>query len=471
MNNALTKFTSYFASKRASKHSAIALGLFAAFSFLGVASANADNAWVTSNGHVVGDTVQFNWQGGTATYTLTVQDGSTVSVTVNNTIANTIGWGAPTPDIWTISINGQQFSGNTVEIKTVSAVVSGQVTITVYGKDVGFWGGWYGPIFSAPVVTLNQDTVSSTAQTQTQASQDTVTASTSTGTAPSESSTVGSTSSNPDSLTATASSTSTPTQESASAVASNPTTSSQVETSVGTVQDSSTLVSDTVSSTVNTETSTPVQNQDTQTPLPTPVPIVETQPIAVPEPQPVVQPAPEPSPTPVEQTVPSVTETPVEDPVIEVPVEEGPSTPVAEEQPPVEEQPESPVEEEQPQNPDETSPEEQNVPTPQPEPEPSVVPEPTSQPDNASQSPVVVLDNGVILPQEVAEQVELLRNPGELLSELFTNPVAAIAALGAVGADMSPEAREKSKKAVVQAVVVGSIVTQAAGAAAYRRKP
>jgi len=114
--------------------------------------AGADNAWESVvNGNVSGNSVQFDYRGGTASYITSVSDGSTVTVTVDNTIANCIGSCTPIPDNWTVSINGQSFSGNTIEIATVSAVVSGQATISVSGIDAGFWGGWYGPIFTVSV--------------------------------------------------------------------------------------------------------------------------------------------------------------------------------------------------------------------------------------------------------------------------------------------------------------------------------
>ena len=88
---------------------------------------------------------------------------------------------------------------------------------------------------------------------------------------------------------------------------------------------------------------------------------------------------------------------------------------------------------------------------------------------------MVTLDNGVVLTEEEAAAVVLLSNPTELLAELFTDPGAVLTALGSVGADMSPEAREESEKVVVSAIIAGGIATQsaaaAAGAAAYRRKP
>jgi hypothetical protein len=86
----------------------------------------------------------------------------------------------------------------------------------------------------------------------------------------------------------------------------------------------------------------------------------------------------------------------------------------------------------------------------------------------------VELDNGVVITAEVAVQVELLQNPSEFVSELFTDPGAALAALGNVGADMTPEVRAKSEKVVIAAVIAGNIATTAASAAAlaaYRREP
>ena len=252
----------------------------------------------------------------------------------------------------------------------------------------------------------------------------------------------------------------------------------------------SVLPSETLTSTSESSTQTNQSETSTlpiETPLPTPVPVVEPQPVPQPEvvipqpepqPQPVPVPLPEP-PAPAPQPQPDpVVESPVVDvPIVtdeEAPSEEQPSEeqPVVEEQPPVEEPSELPVEEETNETPvEEPSIQEPSEPAPVPSPLPIAEPVPVTQPDTAYEPPVVTLDNGVILTQEVAEQVALLQDPGELLTELFTNPVAVFAALGSVGADMSPEARQKSKDAVVQAVIVGGIVSQAAGAAAYRRKP
>jgi hypothetical protein len=427
----LTKFTLSYA-RRTSKYAAVLVALWAGLSFLSVSSAVADSTWQTSNGNVNGNSVQFDWRGGTATYSMNVPDGSTIALTINNTIANTIGWGTPTPDEWRVFINGQEFAGNTIEVRTITAVVSGNVVVSVYGKDIGFWGGWYGPIFYAPVI---QSVVVSTPDTQTQVSQETSTS--------------------PSSPQETTTPVSVPESDTVPAT-------SDSQTVVVAPSETQTSTSESSTQTIPSETSTPV----VEIPLPTPVPAVEPQPVpVVVEPQPEPLPQPDPVPVVVEEPISTEQEAPLEG----QPLEEQP---VVEEQQPVEEPSELPAEEETNETPvEEPVIQEPSEPTPEPLPLPVAEPEPVIQPDVAYEPPTVTLDNGVILTQEVAEQVALLQNPSELLSELFTNPAAVFAALGSVGADMSPQARQKSKDAVVQAVVVGSIVTQAAGAAAYRRKP
>ena len=241
--------------------------------------------------------------------------------------------------------------------------------------------------------------------------------------------------------------------------------------------------------TQTTDTST-VLNQDSYTSLsesstvvtepilpetPVTVPEVPSTPPAVqpePTPEPVAQPQPEPiAPEPVE-------ELPVEEPTVEEPL------PVEEPSPPVEE-------EEQPLPPVESEPEVLPEPKPEPLPEPILEPETTSPPDVAPKPPVVVasdvdlttlapdtpvqLGNGVILTAEVAIAVALLQDPAAMLQELFTNPAAALAAFGSVGADLPPEVREKAEDILVSAIIAGGIATQAAAnaaaTAAYRRKP
>ena len=74
--------------------------------------------------------------------------------------------------------------------------------------------------------------------------------------------------------------------------------------------------------------------------------------------------------------------------------------------------------------------------------------------------------NAVVITAEVAAQIELLENPGELLATAFSDPGAALEALGSIGADMSDEEREEATEMVVAAVVAAGAAINAVGAAA-----
>ena len=84
--------------------------------------------------------------------------------------------------------------------------------------------------------------------------------------------------------------------------------------------------------------------------------------------------------------------------------------------------------------------------------------------------------NEVIISAVVADALELLESPAEMLSALFESPAQLIFALGNLGADMSEEEREEATKTVVAATIVGNIAAttvaaSAVGAVGYRRKP
>jgi hypothetical protein len=219
---------------------------------------------------------------------------------------------------------------------------------------------------------------------------------------------------------------------------------------------------------------------------------VEEAPVLEPEP---VNPTPEPEPVQPE-VVPSPVEpepTPTPAPPIFVFVDPIPES-MPEQTPEPETLPESNPEPET-QEPPLTEPEPQPLDTPEPAPEeapetesipeeiPSVEEESTEevvQVDEANLETLapdtpVELSNGVVVTAEVAIAIQLLQDPAAMLQEIFTNPVAALAALGSVGADMTEEVREESEKVIIAAVIAGNIATQAAATAgavsAYRRKP
>jgi hypothetical protein len=265
--------------------------------------------------------------------------------------------------------------------------------------------------------------------------------------------------------------------------------------------------------------------------LPVPVvqpPVVSPQPAPVPEPLP--QPQPEPQPVPVAEP-PVVAPVPEPVPVAEVPPAPAEEPPAVEPEPPVAipdpvpvEEPPAPAVEPPPVEPPLVPPLVEPVPNaPEPKPEPTkpepstpVVPEkPHSEPPIASPNasaeerqivaetlieqsngaPItaqsiqdagitiqdlppdtpVELDNGVVLVAEVVVAIQLLENPAELLTAIFTDPAQALLAISNIGADMSPKVRKQSEKVVVSAIIAGGIATQAAASAAasaaYRRKP
>ncbi len=407
MNNALTRFTFSYA-RRASKYSAVILGLFAGFGFIGTA-------------HAV--------QTGQVTITCAKPDGTerTFPVGWDNSNQYFDGKG----DIARLFCEG----GHAGEYRTFISTTVSDLALRYYNGAIPNTVETQ-TVVDSPTAVIVPDTPTAVQDTQT--------------------STV-------DSPTVVQSDTVTVTQE---------TETSQVvsdsETVVVAPSETQTQTSESSTQTIPSETTTPI----VETPLPTPVPVVEPQPVpqpvvVVPQPEPQPQPEPEPSVEPIDE----------EAPLEEQPLEE---TPVVEEQLPVEEPSELPVEEETNEIPVE-EPEilEPLEPSPEPSPEPVVVPEPASQPDIAPVAPIVsepmvTLDNGVVLTEEQAAAVVLLSNPTELLAELFTNPAAALTALGSVGADMSPEVREQSEKVVVSAIIAGGIATQAASLAAsatYRRNP
>jgi hypothetical protein len=215
-------------------------------------------------------------------------------------------------------------------------------------------------------------------------------------------------------------------------------------------------------------------------------PVLEPEPVnPTPEPEPV---QPEVVPSPVE---PEPTPTPAlpifvfVDPIPESMPEQTPEPETLPESNPEPETQEPPLTEPEPQPLDTPEPAPEEAPETESIPEeiPSVEEESTEevvQVDEANLETLapdtpVELSNGVVVTAEVAIAIQLLQDPAAMLQEIFTNPVAALAALGSVGADMTEEEREESEKVIVAAVIAGNIATQAAATAgavsAYRRKP
>jgi hypothetical protein len=74
--------------------------------------------------------------------------------------------------------------------------------------------------------------------------------------------------------------------------------------------------------------------------------------------------------------------------------------------------------------------------------------------------------NALVITAEVAANIELVQDPGALLSAALTDPGAALAALGSIGADMTEEEREEATEMVVATVVAAGAAINAAAVAA-----
>lgn len=81
--------------------------------------------------------------------------------------------------------------------------------------------------------------------------------------------------------------------------------------------------------------------------------------------------------------------------------------------------------------------------------------------------------NAVIITAEIADALELLASPAEIISAIFESPAKLLFAIGNLGADMSDEEREEATKTIVAATIVGNIATTTAmatfGSVGYRR--
>ena len=73
--------------------------------------------------------------------------------------------------------------------------------------------------------------------------------------------------------------------------------------------------------------------------------------------------------------------------------------------------------------------------------------------------------NALVITAEVAANVELVQDPGALLEAAFTDPGAALAALGSIGADMTEEEREEATDMVIATVVATGAALNAVGLA------
>lgn len=116
------------------------------------------------------------------------------------------------------------------------------------------------------------------------------------------------------------------------------------------------------------------------------------------------------------------------------------------------------------------------VPSPSDEPLPTLLPTepaPLPSPDNSNPAPVpapeetlidtsiaetVMLANGVVLPVEVKQALEIFQSPSDTVKTLFTDPKKFFTAVNNIGADMRPETRDKAQKVVISAIIVIQVI-------------
>lgn len=104
--------------------------------------------WDATNAQVNENTVQFSYTWGFAESNVT--DG--VTVTIDNTITNKIGWNGEVIDTFRVTFNDQTIEMTEKGVFTFT--FEGAGLLRVEGVDNGFWGGYYGPIatLSTPII-------------------------------------------------------------------------------------------------------------------------------------------------------------------------------------------------------------------------------------------------------------------------------------------------------------------------------
>lgn len=150
------------------------------FAFIAVGMASPaqaqsfDGSWTISTGSpAITDVLRFSYTQGIVSKTYEVQSGSTVefAVALDNTATNSIGWTAVIPDSWfvTLTSGGVSSTQQGQEAGTFDVTVSleipegaTQLTVTIGGRDMGNWAGYYGPVFSAPSLTSTAPVAPST---------------------------------------------------------------------------------------------------------------------------------------------------------------------------------------------------------------------------------------------------------------------------------------------------------------------
>ena len=104
------------------------------------------------NGVLANGVLQFSYSWGEVSRSILVSEPSvlTLTVDVNNSITNTIGWGASTADSYQIRFGDTEFVSNeihgwrTITLTHETTTPDEMVVVSLAGVDRGFWAGWYG---------------------------------------------------------------------------------------------------------------------------------------------------------------------------------------------------------------------------------------------------------------------------------------------------------------------------------------
>jgi hypothetical protein len=113
------------------------------------------------NGVVANGALRFSYGWGEVVRSILVSEPSliTLTVTVDNSQTNSIGWGAPIADSYRVGVGGNALVSNEIHgVRSVSvsyeAATDESVLISLSGVDNGFWAGWYGTVMDDALITV-----------------------------------------------------------------------------------------------------------------------------------------------------------------------------------------------------------------------------------------------------------------------------------------------------------------------------
>ena len=117
------------------------------------------DGWTVSGPVMADGLLRFSYQRGEVRRVFPVEGLSVVTLTVEvyNGQANTIGWGTPTPDSYGVQLGLEVVEVSRIhgwEEVTLTLETDEAVEVVLWGQDVGFWAGWYGPVMDNMRLTI-----------------------------------------------------------------------------------------------------------------------------------------------------------------------------------------------------------------------------------------------------------------------------------------------------------------------------